>query len=227
MSDSIAITDRRHVLRNIAFGATSLASYGLLGTSGAFAEELFRTPMQAAGPFYPKTIPLDTDNDLIVVGDSITPAIGQITHLRGHILNVSGEPIRNALVEIWQVDNNGVYQHTGSQRRSARADRNFQGFGRFETGSKGEYYFRTIKPVSYPGRTAHIHFAVKLKGQDRWTTQCYVRGESQNERDWLFNRIKDPAARDSILVDFAPMEDSIIGELEAQFDIVLGVTPAA
>jgi len=227
MSDSIAMPERRRILRRIAVGATGLASYGLFGTSGAFADELFRTPMQSAGPFYPKTIPLDTDNDLIVVGDSITPAIGQITHLRGRVLNVSGEPIRDALVEIWQVDNNGVYQHTGSERRSARADKNFQGFGRFETGSKGEYYFRTIKPVSYPGRTAHIHFAVKLKGQDRWTTQCYVRGESQNERDWLFNRIKDPAARDSILVDFAPMEDSLIGELQAQFDIVLGFTPAA
>ena len=210
MSDSIAMPERRRILRRIAVGATGLASYALLGTSGAFAEELFRTPRQSAGPFYPKTIPLDADNDLIVVGDSITPAIGQITHLRGRILNVSGEPIRDALVEIWQVDNNGVYQHTGSERRSARADRNFQGFGRFETGSKGEYYFRTIKPVSYPGRTAHIHFALKLKGHDRWTTQCYVRGELQNERDWLFNRIKDPAARDSILVDFTPMVADLI-----------------
>jgi len=94
MNDSIAMLERRRILQRIAIGATGLASYGLLGTSGAFAEELFRTPMQSAGPFYPKTIPLDTDNDLIVVGDSITPAIGQVTHLRGRILNVNGEPIR-------------------------------------------------------------------------------------------------------------------------------------
>ncbi len=227
MSDVIAMPERRRLIRCLTAAATGIASYGLLGTTGVLAEELYKTYRQSAGPFYPKLLPLDTDNDLIVVSDNITPAIGQVTHLRGRILDVSGEPIRNALVEIWQVDSNGIYQHTGSERRSAGADKNFQGFGQFETGSSGEYYFRTIKPVSYPGRTAHIHFAVKLKGRDRWTTQCYVRGEQRNESDWLFNRIRDPAARNSVLVNFSPKEDSLIGEYEAQFDIILGFTPAA
>ena len=227
MNDLIAITGRRRILRQLLFGATGLASYGILGTPGVLAEELTRTPRQAAGPFYPKTMPLDTDNDLIVVGDNLTPAVGEITHLRGRVLNINGEPVQNALVEIWQVDSNGVYQHTGNARRSARADKNFQGFGRFETGSSGEYYFRTIKPISYPGRTAHIHFAIKLKGQERWTTQCYVKGEARNDRDWIFNRVKNPQARAAILVDFSPRDDSLVGELDANFDIVLGFTPAA
>jgi protocatechuate 3,4-dioxygenase beta subunit len=227
MSDSIRKLNRRRILTSLALGAGGIASYGIPGASVAFAEELLRTPRQSAGPFYPKEIPLDRDNDLIIVGDSTTPAVGQITHLRGRVLSTSGEPIRNARVEIWQVDNNGVYQHTGNARRSARADKNFQGFGGFETGSSGEYYFRTIKPVSYPGRTAHIHFAVKLKGHDRWTTQCYVRGEARNERDWLFNRVKDPSARESVLVDFLPDPNSQLGEFNANFDIVLGLTPAA
>jgi len=227
MRNSIALPGRRRILHHLVVGATGLASYGILGTPGVFAEALLRTPGQAAGPFYPRTIPLDADNDLIVVGDSLTPAVGEITHLRGRILDTNGEPVRNALVEIWQVDSNGIYQHTGSARRSARADKNFQGFGRFETGSSGEYYFRTIKPISYPGRTAHIHFAIKLKGRERWTTQCYVKGESRNDRDWIFNRIKNPQARDAVLVDFSPREDSLVGEFDANFDIVLGFTPAA
>ncbi len=227
MNNSIEIPGRRRIIQRLALGAGGLASYGILGSSGVFAEELLKTPWQSAGPFYPKTLPLDTDNDLIVVGDSLTPAVGQITHLRGRILDIRGEPVRNALVEIWQVDNNGIYQHTGSARRSAKADKNFQGFGQFETGPTGEYYFRTIKPTSYPGRTAHIHFAVKLPGQKRWTTQCYVRGEPRNERDWLFNRVKDPQARESVLVNFTPSKDSRIGELDANFDMVLGFTPKA
>ncbi len=224
MSKSIVLPTRRQVLRGIG---ASLGSYTLFGVPGVFAEELAKTPRVGPGPFYPRSFPLDSDNDLIIVGDSVTPAIGQVTHLRGSILSQSGEPIRNALVEIWQVDNQGVYQHTGSARRNARADKNFQGFGRFETDSTGEYYFRTIKPVTYPGRTAHIHFAIKLKGHDMWTTQCYVKGEARNERDWLYRRVGDQKARELVTVDFAAAENSRIGELAARFDIVLGVTPPA
>ncbi len=227
MNEPIVLPTRRHVLRGITAGAAALGTYALFGVPGVLAEELTQTPRQSKGPFYPKTLPLDVDNDLIIVGDSTTPAIGQVTHLRGRISDSSGEPVRNAVVEIWQVDHNGVYQHTGNAQRSARADQNFQGFGRFETDSTGEYVFRTIKPVSYRGRTAHIHFAVKLKGHDMWTTQCYVKGEPRNERDWLYRRIGDRQAQELVTVDFTPLEGSRIGELAARFDIVLGHTPMA
>src|SRR5437867_5400887 len=81
---------------------------------GAFADELARTPRLTEGPFYPDKLPLDTDNDLIIIKDSTTPAIGEITHLRGRILSQAGEPIRNAVIEIWQVDANGAYIHSRS-----------------------------------------------------------------------------------------------------------------
>jgi protocatechuate 3,4-dioxygenase beta subunit len=93
------------------------------------------------------------------------------------------------------------------------------------TGSTGEYYFRTIKPVKYPGRTPHIHFAIKSKGREKWTTQCYVKGERANERDMIYRSIRDPKARQSVTVDFAPLPNSKIGELTARFDLVLGFTP--
>ena len=95
------------------------------------------------------------------------------------------------------------------------------------TGSTGEYYFRTIKPVPYPGRTPHIHFMVKYKGKEQLTTQCYVKGHPQNERDGVFRGIRDAKARDAVLVDFAPVKGSKAGELAAKFDIVLGFTPEA
>ena len=211
--------NRRHFLRRLSVGAA------LFAVPGAFAEELIRTPQQTEGPFYPDHLPLDTDNDLIIVNDGITPAVGEITHLNGRILDAKGAPIRNALVEIWQVDNHGVYLH--SRDTHAERDKHFQGFGRFLTGSSGEYYFRTIKPVLYPGRTRHIHFAIKMKGREKWTTQCYVKGEPQNERDGIYKEISDPKARASVTIDFAPIKESRIGELAARFDIVMGFAPEA
>jgi protocatechuate 3,4-dioxygenase beta subunit len=208
------------------------ASIGVIGSAalfvpGVFAEQLMQTPRQTEGPFYPDKLPLDTDNDLVIINDSITPAVGEITHLSGRIFDRRGDPITNAVVEIWQVDNNASYLHTKSDN-FAKRDRNFQGFGRFVTGSSGEYYFRTIKPVLYPGRLApHIHFAVKVKGREKFTTQCYIKGHPGNHTDSVINAIKDPKSRELVIIDFTPIKSSRVGELTAKFDIVLGHTAEA
>lgn len=194
-------------------------------TPGLFAEELIKTPSQTEGPFYPDRLPLDTDNDLIIINDKLTPAVGEITHLTGRILDAKGRPVNNALVEIWQVDNKAVYLHTGDSARK-KPDTNFQGFGRFLTGSSGEYYFRTIKPVPYPQRTPHIHLKVKKGGKELLCTQCYVKAEKErNDADFIYKAIRDAKARESVTIDFAPIKQSKIGELAAKWDIVLGVTP--
>jgi len=212
--------DRRKFLTQFGLGSLMFAA------SGAFADELLRTPLQTEGPFYPDKLPLDTDNDLLVINAAVTPAVGEVTWLSGRVLDARGEPVRSALVEIWQVDQNGSYLHSKSNNHANR-DTNFQGFGRFLTGSSGEYLFRTIKPVPYPGRAPHIHFAIKTRGHDKFTTQCYVKGEPQNERDGVLNRIQDPKARNSLIVPFVPIKGSRIGELAVRFDIVLGFTPEA
>ena len=210
----------------------SSAAVGIVGSAaffapGAFAEQLTQTPVQTEGPFYPDKLPLDTDNDLLVINDAITPGVGAVTHLSGRILDRRGDPIRNAIVEIWQVDNNAAYLHTKSDNYAKR-DRNFQGFGRFVTSSTGEYYFRTIKPVLYPGRQApHIHFAVKMKGRDKFTTQCYIKGHPGNANDFVLKAISDAKARESVIIDFAAIAGSRIGELAAKFDIVMDVTAEA
>jgi protocatechuate 3,4-dioxygenase beta subunit len=117
-----------------------------------------------------------------------------------------------------------VYLH--SRSAGEKRDANFQGYGRFLTNANGEYYFRTVKPVLYPGRQApHIHFAINRGGKRLLTTQCYVRGDKGNERDFVLRGIRDERQRESIMVDFKPLKGSENGELTAKFDVVLGLTP--
>src|SRR3954447_5688845 len=103
------VISRRELLRRgtvglglVAGGGALLARLEAFAAPGSFADELVRTPRQTAGPFYPNKLPLHTDNDLIIVNETITPAVGDIPHLTGRILDPNGAPIRNALVEIWQ-----------------------------------------------------------------------------------------------------------------------------
>jgi protocatechuate 3,4-dioxygenase beta subunit len=214
--------DRRAFLSRIALGMGASAFL----VRGAYADELTRTPAQTEGPFYPNKLPLDTDNDLIIINEGMTPAAGEVTYLTGRILGPSGDPVRGALVEIWQCDQHGKYLHTGDTN-SVEPDKNFQGFGRFLTGSTGEYLFRTIKPVPYPGRTPHIHFKIKRGGKELLTTQCYVKGHPGNARDGIYRSVRDPKALESITVAFEPLAGAKAGELSARFDVVLGTTPEA
>ena len=209
------------------FLSTLGVSAALFTVPGAFAEALTLTPKQTEGPFYPDKLPLDTDNDLLILNDSTTPGIGEVSWLGGRILDSRGEPIRNALVEIWQCDSTGVYLHTRSGGDLAKRDKNFQCFGRFLTGSTGEYVFRTIKPVPYPGRAPHIHMAVKRKGRKELVTQCYIKGHPGNEKDGVWKSIRDEKARASVTIPFDPLKGSKAGELSARWDVVMGLTPEA
>ena len=197
-------------------------------TRGLFAEQLMLpTPRLTEGPFYPDQLPLDQDNDLIVINDSTNPAVGEITHFTGRILSRSGSPVRNATIEIWQCDANAVYLHSAdSNQKKDQQDRNFQGYGKFETASDGAYRFRTIKPVPYPGRPApHIHIKVSQGDREVLTTQCMIRGHEGNSRDGVFRSAGDLIDHELIQSDFNPVPDSKTGDYSAVFDIVLGRTP--
>ena len=220
MTDNISRRTRRAFLGRLAVGAAAFTA------RGAFADELTRTPKQTEGPFYPNKLPLDTDNDLLILNDATTPAVGEVTHLTGRLLDAKGEPLRDTVIEIWQCDAAGAYLHTGSSNRD-KADKNFQGFGRFTTGSTGEYYFRTIKPVPYPGRTPHIHVKVRKGGKELLTTQFYIKDHPGNSRDGIYRSLRDPKVRELVTLDFAPLPGSKVGELAARGDVILGYTPEA
>jgi protocatechuate 3,4-dioxygenase, beta subunit len=214
--------NRRLFLHGLAAGPVAAFT-----APGLFAQQLVETGTTTEGPFYPDVLPLDTDNDLLIINDGITPAVGEITHLTGRVLTKSGQPVRNAFVEIWQVDRTGSYVHTGG-RQPTGFDKNFQGYGRFLSDSKGQYYFRTIKPIDYTligiFRTAHIHVAVSQNGRRVFTSQLLVNGHPANARDSVVRNL-DPRALKTLLVDFKPVPGTRLDELSANFDIVLGATP--
>jgi len=150
-----------------------------------------RTPSAAEGPFYPDMAMRfdDADNDLVKIEGVVEQAGGEVVFLSGRVLNTQGNPINNARVEIWQCDANGRYLHIGD-RQAVERDAAFQGFGHVVTGEDGFYEFRTIKPVSYPGRTPHIHVKV-LYNNTEFITQFYVTGEDANRRDFLYQRLAE------------------------------------
>ncbi len=204
--------------RTFVVTAASVAVFGGAPKARASSDPI-PTPRQSAGPFYPNTIPPDSDADLISVAGRSERAKGTVTNLAGRILDPRGRPVSGALVEIWQCDALGSYHHP---RDGGGRDPNFQGYGRTESGGDGGYGFRTIRPVAYPGRTPHIHFAVSAVDFPRLTTQMYVAGEPRNDRDFLLSRIRDPRARASVIVSLEPTSGGKTEPLSGTFDIVLG-----
>lgn len=209
---------RRRVLEAAIAGAAGLSLPGLLRA----AETLPATPQQTQGPFYPLSYPADSDNDLVHVAGHSEPAKGTLTRVAGRILDRAGKPLADARVEIWQCDNNGRYHNVRDGSGGHPPDDNFQGFGRTLTDAAGGYSFVTIRPVPYPGRTPHIHFAVAAPGLPPLVTQMYVAGENLNERDPVLQGVRDPAARARLIVSLRPAPEIAQNALAGEFDIVLG-----
>lgn len=198
--------------RSLLLGSAALiAAPGWL--SPAIAQGGLRpTPPQTEGPFYPVTLPADTDADLLRNGQ-VRYGKGQAAWIEGTVVDLDGRPLRGAVVEIWQCDADGHYHHPGD---GDRADPAFQGFGRAALDREGRYRFRALRPVPYTGRTPHIHVKVKLDRMELLTTQLYVQGDPGNPRDGLWRRL-DEAARAALTRPFTPDGDGV----KATFPIVV------
>jgi protocatechuate 3,4-dioxygenase beta subunit len=206
-------TSRRALI--VAAGAS------LLPLHPALAAALVATPSQTEGPFYPTAFPADMDNDLVQVRGQAAQAMGTVLHLQGRVLDLNGRPVDGALVEIWQCDAQGIYDHPRQPGRERR-DSAFQGYGRMMA-ADGRYSFRTLRPVAYPGRTPHIHFKVATAGGGLLTSQFYIAGEPGNERDGIFRAaIRDPRQRERIEMRLAPAPGLETGALATTMDIIVG-----
>ena len=202
------------IARRAASAALIALPFCWTGARAQAPQPLRRTPSQTEGPFYPVSLPADSDFDLLRNGTRQYTR-GQPAWVDGQVLDLQGKPVAGALVEIWQCDEAGHYHHPGD---GGRADPSFQGFGRVAAGADGRYRFRTIRPAAYSGRTPHIHVKVKQAQRELLTTQLYVQGDAGNERDGIWRRM---AAEDraAVTVAFRPGSDG----LQATFPIVVAV----
>ena len=161
----------------LAAPALSLAGYGsslaqplpLLERTPECNDEA-STPAQTEGPYFTPNTPLKRD----LSGDR--PGGEKIT-IAGYVVDERCRPIPSALLEIWHTDANGAYDNQGYDFR-----------GHQFTDESGRWWFTTIVPGLYPGRTRHYHFKAQKKDGAVLTTQLYFPDEPLNERDWIYDR---------------------------------------
>ena len=191
------------------------------------------TPSQTVGPFYPVALIGPGEDDLACKMPGGARAQGTPIVVSGQIFDEAGKPVRGALVEVWQANESGKYEHPVDQTPEP-VDPNFKGYGRLLTDAEGRYRFRSIKPGAYPNpgyddwyRPPHIHYSIFGAGvMQRLITQVYFPGEKLNEIDPILNGIEDLEARASLIARALPDEPD--GTLAYGFDIVLrgsGETP--
>jgi protocatechuate 3,4-dioxygenase beta subunit len=216
---SIDDLSRREILKmSVMIGAASVVS-----TKFAFAQVASRrTPDQILGPFYPLK-PLGRDADLTSLPGRPGRAEGQVLNVIGRVLNLKGEPVRNAKVEVWQANAHGRYTHP-SDHNPAPLDPNFEGSAVLTADTDGRYRFKTIKPAAYPAgpnrmRPAHIHFQVSGQ-QDRLVTQMYFEGDPYNQADRFLQTTLDQT--DLLVAKLLPPTPEMEPESKlVVFDIVL------
>lgn len=160
------------------------------------------TPEQTTGPFFPRRLIDPQESDLACITPGGPRAEGDPIIFRGRVLDVDGNPVAGALLEVWQANKHGKYDHD-ADRSDQPIDPNFRGFGRQLTDAEGRYEFRSIKPAPYlnPGydnwlRPPHIHFSVFGAGvMQRLITQMYFPDEELNDIDPILNAIENLDAR--------------------------------
>jgi len=178
-----------------------------------------QTPSQTIGPFFSFGLIAGGENDLVD-----ERCVGERIYVEGRVLDGQGQPVLDALVEIWQADAQGIYNHP-SDPRQGEVDGHFRGFGRSETTDEGRYWFKTIKPGVVEGvdgqpQAPHINVCVFARGMlIHAYTRIYFEDEAEaNEQDALLNSIEDADRKQTLI---ARRESSADGLTRYCLDIVL------
>lgn len=189
---------------------------------------LAHTLAELTGPVYGHENIRPLDNDLTRNGVVNGEPIGERIIVTGRVVDERGNPVRNALLEIWQANACGRYIHKADQH-DAPLDPNFTGAGRVLTDQNGEYRFTTIKPGAYPWknhenawRPAHIHFSVfGANFLQRLVTQMYFPGDPLLALDPILHGIFDEKGRQRLISAYDHSVTQPLWALGYRFDIVL------
>ena len=209
---------RRDILK------VGVGSAAVLGSTAVLASGHQTTPAQVEGPFYPIHAQDDKDADLTRVSSATARAEGEIIVVAGSVKDENGEPIANAVVDVWQANAAGRYAHE-EDSNTAPLDANFQGWAILKTDAEGKYRFKTIKPGAYPAtddwdRPPHIHYKVSRRGYREITTQMYFPGDKLNEVDPLLNEVDEPA-RSALIANKESLSDDADTKDLYRFDVVI------
>lgn len=184
------------------------------------------TLSEVTGPVYGHSPIAEYDNDL--TRQHAADPVGERIIVSGRVLDDNGRPVPNILIEIWQANAAGRYQHHRDQH-PAPIDPNFSGAGRTLTDDNGAYRFVTIKPGAYPWlnhynawRPAHIHFSVfGCAFISRLITQMYFPNDPLFAHDPIFQSVSDERARERMISKFDLETTQPQWALGYRFDIVL------
>ena len=185
-------------------------------------------PSEITGPVFGHGDVAPLDHDLIKNYAKESDPIGERIILHGRVLDETGRPVPDTLVEIWQANAGGRYRHR-KDVYFAPIDPNFGGCGRTISDAEGSYVFRTVKPGAYPWRNrvndwrpAHIHISVFGRAFcQRLITQCYFEGDPLIARCPIVNTLKDPAAVDQLTAKLDMNATIPLDTIAYRFDIVL------
>ncbi|MGH8567246.1 MAG: protocatechuate 3,4-dioxygenase subunit alpha [Gammaproteobacteria bacterium] len=184
------------------------------------------TPSQTIGPFFALGLVAEGDDDLACRTPGGARAQGTPIVVSGRVTDEEGRPVRKSLIEVWQANRWGKYEHPDDVT-DAPLDPNMKGWGRVLTDAEGRYRFRSIKPGAYPNpgydnwmRPPHIHYSIFAAGlMQRLITQLYFPDEALNDIDPILNGIEDLDARAALIARRLPDETG--GASAFGFDIVL------
>jgi len=218
---------RRGLLGAGAGAAAGLVAHRLVGETSAGPGCGDPTAPQTPGPYYPSRDRPDEDPDLTQVRGRPGRAAGEIHYVHGRVLDEACKPVAGALVEIWQANSWGRYDHERDVGNPRPLDPNFQSWAEILTDKEGGFRFKTIKPGGYPVddsgwvRPPHIHFRVSRRGYHELVTQMYFAGEPLNALDRIREAL-DPEDRDRVTVAFEPASANVeAGARVGRFDITL------
>lgn len=184
--DEMKKVSRRNVIQ-LGLAGTVLSMTAVTESWGRAL--LMPTPAEVEGPFYPVTDQTDKDADMTRVAGRSGVAKGEAIMIEGAITDISGKPLADAVIDIWQANAAGRYNHPRDPN-PASLDPDFQGWAVIRSDAKGHYQFITVKPGAYPAtrtwvRPPHIHFKISRRGFQTLITQMYFPHEPLNETDLL------------------------------------------